>query len=285
MIELKKQVIAYTELMRLDKPIGTLLLLWPTWWALWLAGNLTPYILIVFSLGVLVMRSMGCVINDYADRHFDGQVTRTQYRPFPTGRVNERGAKILFVLLLSLAFLLVLLLNWMSFLIAFFALFLAIIYPFMKRYTHLPQVVLGLAYSMSIPMAYAATTETLPLTCWLLFIVNVCWNMSYDTEYAMVDRNDDLRIGIKSTAVLLGHYDRALVGALQLTMLICLICVGLLHALAFLYYLALGGVALFFLWQQKHLQYRIPEECFKAFLNNNYVGFLIWIGILAGLYL
>ncbi|HAB24724.1 MAG TPA: 4-hydroxybenzoate octaprenyltransferase, partial [Pantoea sp.] len=198
---------AYSRLMRIDKPIGTLLLLWPTLWALWLSDMGVPplSVLVVFVLGVFVMRAAGCVINDFADRKVDGFVKRTAGRPLPSGAVSEKEAKILFVLLGLLAFALVLTMNLMTILLSLGGLALAWCYPFMKRYTHLPQVVLGAAFGWAIPMAWAAVSESLPLECWLVFLANICWTVAYDTQYAMVDRDDDIKIGVKSTAILFGR--------------------------------------------------------------------------------
>lgn len=283
MAAIKEQFIAYTQLMRLEKPIGTFLLLWPTWWALWLSGNPEITLIIIFSIGVFLMRSAGCVVNDFADRHFDGKVARTCTRPLPMRRVSEQGAKILFLSLVCIAFLLVLTLNRLTIIISFFAILLAIIYPFMKRYTHLPQLFLGLAYSSSIPMAYAATIGTFPLTCWLLFAANLCWIMAYDTEYALVDKNDDLKIGIKSTAILFGHYDKLIIGLLQMVTLLLLTLIGLMNQLADFFYISLVGAAVLFLWQHTLIRHRDPVFCFHAFLSNNYVGMVVWLGIITGL--
>ncbi|GAA3610190.1 4-hydroxybenzoate octaprenyltransferase [Gibbsiella greigii] len=272
---------AYSHLMRIDKPIGSLLLLWPTLWALWLAGQGGPSwsVLAVFVLGVFLMRAAGCVVNDYADRAFDGHVKRTANRPLPSGRVSEKEAKILFVTLVLLSFLLVLTLNAMTIWLSLAALALAWMYPFMKRVTHLPQVVLGAAFGWSIPMAYAAVSEALPLSCWLLLLANICWTVAYDTLYAMVDRDDDVRIGIKSTAILFGRHDKLIVGLLQFATLLLLLWVGYLSQLGGAYYwsLLLGGAL--FIHQQRLIATRERDACFQAFLNNNYVGLVLFIGI------
>lgn len=279
MIQSKWQ--AYSHLMRIDKPIGTLLLLWPTLWALWLAGQGVPSlsILLVFVLGVFLMRAAGCVVNDYADRAFDGHVKRTASRPLPSGRVSEKEAKILFVSLVLVSFALVLTLNAMTIWLSLAALALAWVYPFMKRVTHLPQVVLGAAFGWSIPMAYAAVSESLPLSCWLLFLANICWTVAYDTLYAMVDRDDDLKIGIKSTAVLFGRYDKRIVGLLQFATLLLMLWVGYLAQLGGAFYWSLLLAAALFVHQQKQIASRERDACFRAFLNNNYVGLVLFIGI------
>lgn len=272
---------AYCHLMRIDKPIGTLLLLWPTLRALWLAGGGAPSlsVLLVFVLGVFLMRAAGCVVNDYADRAFDGHVKRTAGRPMPSGRVNEKEAKILFLSLVLISFALVLTLNAMTIWLSLAALALAWLYPFMKRVTNLPQVVLGAAFGWSIPMAYAAVSESLPLSCWLLFLANICWTGAYDTLYAMVDRDDDLKIGIKSTAVLFGRHDKLIVGLLQLVTLLLMLWVGYLMQLSGAFYWSLLLAGALFIHQQKQVASRDRDACFRAFLNNNYVGLALFIGI------
>ncbi|MBT9432149.1 4-hydroxybenzoate octaprenyltransferase [Candidatus Sodalis endolongispinus] len=276
---------AWCRLMRIDKPIGSLLLLWPTLWALWLAGMAIPALgtLTVFILGVFFMRAAGCVINDYADRKIDGHVQRTRSRPLPSGAIGEREAKLLFGALVGISFALVLTLNSMTIALSTLALALAWVYPFMKRYTHLPQLVLGAAFGWSIPMAFTAVSESLPLSCWLLFLANITWTVAYDTQYAMVDRDDDLRIGVKSTAILFGRFDKLIIGLLQLATLLLLGVIGWQLRLVRLYYLALAGAAGLFFWQQKLIADRKREACFRAFLNNNLVGMLIFIGILLSL--
>jgi len=272
---------AYSRLMRIDKPIGTLLLLWPTLWALWLSDRGVPplSVLVVFVLGVFVMRAAGCVINDFADRKVDGFVKRTAGRPLPSGAVSEKEAKILFVLLGLLAFALVLTMNLMTILLSLGGLALAWCYPFMKRYTHLPQVVLGAAFGWAIPMAWAAVSESLPLECWLVFLANICWTVAYDTQYAMVDRDDDIKIGVKSTAILFGRYDRLIIGLLQLATLGLLALTGLLMQLNAFFYWSLLGAAALFLYQQKLIVRRERDACFQGFLNNNYVGLVVFIGV------
>lgn len=277
-----KAWLPYLQLARLDKPIGSLLLLWPTLWALWLAANGQPswFLLGIFIAGVFVMRSAGCVINDFADRDFDGHVKRTANRPMPSGRISVSGAMLFFGSLVLVAFVLVCQLNWLAISLSFVGLFLAAIYPFMKRITSLPQLILGLAFSWSIPMAYAAVAGNLNLITWLLFIANILWTIAYDTQYAMVDRDDDLRIGIKSTAILFGQYDRQVIALLQVATLGILIVVGVLAHLNTSYYCALLAAVVLFLYQQWLIRHRQRENCFKAFLNNNWVGAFIFLGIL-----
>ena len=272
---------ALLQLMRVDKPIGTLLLLWPTLWALWIAAKGLPHIdvFIVFCLGVFLMRSAGCVINDFADRKVDGFVTRTKNRPLPSGRATSKEAVYLFIGLALTAFLLVLTQNTLTIQLSFIGLLLAFMYPFMKRFTHLPQFVLGLAFSWSIPMAYAAQANTLSLSVWLLFMANVTWTVAYDTMYGMVDKEDDLKIGIKSTAILFGQYDKVIIGLLQLTTLSLLVAVGFIEHLTWLYYLSLVVAGLLFLKQQKQIKDRNTDACFKAFLDNNYVGLVVFSGL------
>ena len=273
---------ALLQLMRFDKPIGTLLLLWPTLWALWIAAKGLPSItvLVVFCLGVFLMRSAGCVINDFADRKVDGFVTRTKNRPLPSGRATSREAIFLFLGLALLAFLLVLTQNTFTIQLSFIGLLLAFMYPFMKRFTHLPQFVLGLAFSWSIPMAYAAQANSISLSVWFLFVANASWTVAYDTMYGMVDKEDDLKIGIKSTAILFGQYDKVIIGLLQLTTISLLVVVGFIEHLNFFYYLSLTIATLLFLKQQKQIQNRNTADCFKAFLDNNYVGLVIFSGLI-----
>ncbi|AKA38429.1 4-hydroxybenzoate polyprenyltransferase [Yersinia ruckeri] len=273
---------AYCRLMRIDKPIGSLLLLWPTLWALWLAGRGIPdiKILIVFVLGVFMMRAAGCVINDFADRKIDGHVKRTASRPLPSGIISEKESKILFAVLVLISFGLVLTLNSMTIWLSLAGLALAWVYPFMKRVTHLPQVVLGAAFGWSIPMGFAAVSESLPVVCWLLLLANICWTVAYDTLYAMVDRDDDLRIGVKSTAILFGQYDRLIVGLLQLATLVLMAVIGYLMHLGGAFYWSVLLAGALFIHQQKMIAKRQREPCFQAFLNNNYVGLVLFLGIL-----
>ncbi|GLS89632.1 4-hydroxybenzoate octaprenyltransferase [Psychromonas marina] len=277
----KQKLQAYAQLMRIDKPIGSLLLLWPTLWALWIAAQGFPQIsvLMVFIAGVFIMRSAGCVINDFADRKVDGFVERTKNRPLPSGRVTSREAIILFVALSLCAFLLVLSQNLLTIQLSFVGLLLAFSYPFMKRFTNLPQLVLGVAFSWAIPMAYAAQSNQLNHVVWLLFSVNVLWTIAYDTMYAMVDRDDDLKIGIKSTAILFGNYDKLIVGLLQFTSLLLLLWLGFSEQLGAVYYLALLIVLILFIRQQIAIKSRDKKACFKAFLDNNWVGMVIFVAL------
>lgn len=275
------KLLAFHRLMRTDKPIGALLLLWPTLWALWVATPGVPplWILAVFVAGVWLMRAAGCVVNDYADRKIDGHVKRTANRPMPSGAVTEKEARTLFVVLVLLAFVLVLTLNLMTIALSVAALALAWVYPFMKRYTHLPQVVLGAAFGWSIPMAFAAVSESLPLSCWLMFVANVLWAVAYDTLYAMVDRDDDLKIGVKSTAILFGRHDKLIVGLLQVIVLTLMTAVGWLNGLGWPYYASIAVAGALFIYQQWLVVNREREACFKAFMNNNYVGLALFLGL------
>lgn len=271
----------YIRLMRLDRPIGILLLLWPTLSALWIAAEGLPdtLVLIIFILGVIVMRSAGCVINDYADRHIDGQVIRTMNRPLATGALSENDALRLFAVLGITAFLLVILLNELTILMSIVGLFLAATYPFMKRYTHLPQVYLGAAFGWAIPMAFAAQTGSVPLIAWLLFVANVVWSTIYDTFYAMADREDDLLAGVKSTAVLFGNDDKVIIAILQITFLITMVMIGSQLELSFVYYIGVLATLLFFAYQQYLVRNREPAQCLQAFLNNNWVGGALFASI------
>ncbi|WP_333005692.1 4-hydroxybenzoate octaprenyltransferase [Vibrio coralliilyticus] len=273
---------AYWQLMRMDKPIGTLLLLWPTLWALIIAAQGVPdlTVLVVFILGVVFMRSAGCVINDFADRKVDGHVKRTSQRPLPSGRVTSKEAIGLFIVLSVASFLLVLTMNPLTIKLSFAGLFLAFIYPFMKRYTHLPQLFLGLAFSWSIPMAWAAQANELPAMVWFIFAINALWTIAYDTQYAMVDRDDDLKIGIKSTAILFGRFDKMIIGALQLVTMAMLIAVGNWYELGASYYWSLLIAGALFVFQHHLIRHRERDLCFRAFLNNNYVGMVIAAGLL-----
>ena len=273
---------AYSRLMRTDRPIGSLLLLWPTYWALWIAARGVPdwHILIIFTIGVFSMRAAGCVINDFADRKFDGSVERTKNRPLPRGDVTEKEAKILFAVLVLVSFGLVLTLNTMNIWLSVAGLALAWVYPFVKRVSHLPQVVLGAAFGWSIPMAFAAVSESLPAECWLLFAVNIVWSVVYDTQYAMVDRNDDLKIGVKSTAILFGRFDKMIIGILQLVMILMLLWIGLMVNLSGIFYWSLLLAGALFVYQQRLMADRERDPCFQAFMNNNYVGFILFLGML-----
>lgn len=278
---------AYWRLMRFDKPVGTLLLLWPTLWALWLAAGGVPEfrVLAIFVAGVVVMRAAGCVINDFADRKVDGHVHRTKTRPIAAGQVSPQAALALFGLLILIALVLVLLTNPLTFMLSFGALALASVYPFMKRHTHLPQVVLGAAFAWSIPMAFAASTGQVDPGSWLVYTAVVLWTVAYDTYYAMVDRADDVKIGVKSTAILFGDSDLSIIFGLQLLTLAALGLVGRHFELGRWYYLGLVAALGLFVWQQWLARNRDPKGSFKAFLNNQWVGAVIFAGLAADLYL
>lgn len=271
----------YARLMRLDKPIGILLLLWPTLWALWIAGEGNPSVsvVLVFVTGVTLMRSAGCVINDYADRHIDRHVKRTSERPLTSGQVSEREALTLFGMLVAMAFLLALTLNALTIKLAFAGAFLAASYPFMKRYTHLPQVYLGAAFGWAIPMAFAALTGELDPRLWWLFAATVVWAVVYDTMYAMVDRDDDLRIGVKSSAILFGRYDRLIIGACQILMIALLYIAGVQFGLGDWYNLGLLVASLLAAYHQWLIHDRERTACFRAFLHNHWLGMTVFIGI------
>lgn len=272
----------FVQLMRLEKPIGIYLLLWPTLWALWVASKGMPDLkwLLIFVLGTLFMRAAGCVINDYADRHFDGHVARTKGRPLADGRVTPREALILFAVLVALSFVLVLFTNLTTILLSFGGLALAACYPFMKRYTYYPQVVLGAAFSWGMPMAFSAVTGELPPPeAWLLYIANLLWTVAYDTYYAMTDREDDLKIGIKSTAILFGEADRLIILTLQGLALLCLAMAGARFSLGIWFLLGLLGAAACFAWEFWSTREREPQACFAAFLHNHWAGLAILLGI------
>lgn len=273
----------YWQLVRADRPIGIYLLLWPALWALWVAAEGMPpwWILLVFVLGTALMRSAGCAINDYADRGFDGQVERTAQRPLATGQVHPREAIAVFVILSLLAFALVLTLNAKTIAHSFVAVGLAAVYPFTKRHTHMPQLVLGIAFGWAVPMAFTAVQDEIPPVAWVLFAATVVWALIYDTMYAMVDREDDLQVGIKSTAILFGRYDRLAVGLLQVLMLALLWQVGRMSGRGAFFLLALVGAAALFVYQQWLIRGRERPACFRAFLNNHYVGMLIFLGLFA----
>lgn len=276
----------YARLLRIDRPIGSLLLLWPTYWALWLAGDGRPSIanIVIFTLGVFFMRAAGCAINDFADRDWDRHVKRTQDRPLTSGRIKSWEALALFAGLCLISLLMVVLFtNHLTLYLSFGGALLAFIYPFMKRYTHLPQLFLGAAFSWAIPMAWAAQANELSQLTWLLFTANVLWTVAYDTFYAMVDRDDDLKVGIKSTAVLFGEADRAIIGVLQAFVVIILILVGRQAELGSLFYLGVLAMAALFIYQQYLARDRSREGCFKAFLNNNWAGFAVFLGLILDL--
>lgn len=272
----------YALLVRLHRPIGILLLLWPTLWSLWIAGDgMPPWgMVLVFSLGVAIMRSAGCAINDYADREFDGHVARTESRPIACGLVHPKEAIGVFLVLSLLASSLLVFLNWPTRFMSIVALGLATLYPFMKRYTHLPQVVLGAAFGWAVPMVFMALTERLPGVAWLLFLSAVIWALIYDTQYAMVDREDDLKIGVKSSAILFGRYDNLIIGALQAVMIGLLVLIGINSGLGKLYYLGIAAAAVLFIYQQWLTRKREPKACFEAFLNNNQLGMVVFIGLI-----
>jgi 4-hydroxybenzoate polyprenyltransferase len=271
----------YSLLIRLDRPVGIFLLLWPTLWALWIAAKGLPDtdVLIVFVLGVVLMRSAGCVLNDIADRRFDPHVSRTQNRPLVNGSVSSVEALIVAVSLIFIAFLLVLTMNWLTVQLAFIAAILAGIYPFMKRYTYLPQFFLGLTFGWAIPMAFAAQTGSVPQIAWLLLIANILWSVVYDTMYAMVDRKDDLKIGVKSTAILFDDADRVIIGIIQALVLLTLIMTGKQAQLGVYYYISLAIASCFFIYQLRLIWGRKPEQCMQAFLNNNWFGLTVFLGL------
>ncbi|PMR80639.1 4-hydroxybenzoate octaprenyltransferase [Halomonas urumqiensis] len=276
----------FLQLMRLDRPIGTWLLMWPTLWALWVAAEGIPgrNVLLIFVAGVYVMRAAGCVVNDYADRHFDGHVKRTRNRPLATGRISEGEAQALFLMLVMAAFVLVCFTNLFTVMLSLVGVVLAFIYPFMKRYTHLPQLFLGAAFSWAIPMAFGAVLGHVPFEAWLLFTANVAWTVAYDTEYAMVDRDDDLKIGIKSTAVLFGQADRLMIGLLQVLTLALLSWAGLRLALGGYFWLGLAAMAATFVHQQALIRKRDRDRCFQAFLNNHWSGLVVFAGLALSLW-
>lgn len=271
----------YWQLMRFDRPIGTLLLLWPVLWTLWIAAEGWPRIdvLIIFVLGTIVMRAAGCVINDFADRNFDGHVERTRNRPLAQKLVTPKEAIALFIGLCLIAFVLVLFTNTLTIKLAFGGALLAFCYPFAKRYTHLPQVVLGAAFSWAVPMAYAAQTGELPPEVWLIFLANLLWTVVYDTFYGMVDRPDDLKIGVKSTAILFGENDRLITATLQAMTIFALFLVGRRFELGIFYMLSLLPATALFVYQQYLIKDRERNGCFRAFMNNNWVGMTVFIGV------
>ncbi|KFE55480.1 4-hydroxybenzoate octaprenyltransferase [Pseudomonas syringae] len=273
----------FIQLMRIDKPIGIYLLLWPTLWALWIASEGSPSLLnvVIFVVGVFLMRAAGCVINDFADRKVDGHVKRTEQRPLVSGKVSSEEALVLFAVLVVASFGLVLLTNPTTIWLSFGGLALAACYPFMKRYTYYPQVVLGAAFSWGMPMAFTAETGHLPAAAWLLYIANLLWTVAYDTYYAMVDREDDLKIGVKSTAVLFGDADRIIILTLQCLALGCLVLAGARFELGVYFYLGLLVAAVCFAWEFWSTRERDRDACFKAFLHNHWAGLAIFVGIVA----
>jgi len=271
----------YWKLVRGDRPIGTLLLLWPTWWGLWVAAKGVPPVwpLIVFTLGVWLTRSAGCVINDYADRWLDGSVERTKQRPLATGAVSGREALLVFAVLMLVAFALVLTLNRLTIYMSVVGVFLAATYPYLKRYTYLPQVYLGMAFGWGIPMAFAALTGGVPPLAWVLYVANIFWATAYDTWYAMVDRDDDLRMGAKSTAILFGDMDLIAQGVLYACMFFALLLVGRDAGLGLYYWCGLGVAAVLVVYEFVIARTRDRAACFRAFLHNNWVGMAIFAGI------
>ena len=276
-----EKLVLYARLIRLDKPVGWLLLLWPTLWALWIANKGVPtlHLLAVFVPGVFLTRSAGVVFNDLADRDFDLHVERTRNRPVATGRVSEQEAYSIITVLMLCAFLLVLTTNLLTVLLSLCAVCLTVLYPFMKRHTYLPQVFLGFAFSWGIPMAFAASTGAVPAIAWLIFAANMLWVLIYDTMYAMVDRDDDLRIGVKSTAILLDDADRVVIGIIQVMFIAALYSIGQQTGLGSAYHIALLFAAALFVYQQFLIYNRKPGRCWRAFLNNNWVGLVIFSGI------
>jgi 4-hydroxybenzoate polyprenyltransferase len=277
----RERLDAYYRLVRLNRPIGIFLLMWPALWALWLAGDGHPpwQIALIFVSGVVLMRSAGCAINDFADRKLDGHVARTNTRPLAQGVIAPIEAVAVFLILSLVSFGLVLLLNWQTVAMSVVAVTLAMIYPFMKRFTHVPQMFLGMAFGWAVPMAFMAIQESIPFYAWVLFLSAVVWALIYDTEYAMVDREDDLKIGIKSTAILFGRYDRLIVALLQLLMLALLVWVGLAAGRGLAYFVGLAVAAGLSGYQQWLIRDREPARCFIAFLNNNYFGMAVFIGL------
>ena len=271
----------FIQLTRMDKPIGIYLLLWPTLWALWVAAQGVPSLgnLLIFVFGVILTRAAGCVINDFADRKVDGHVKRTEQRPMASGKISSKEALVFFALLMGVSFLLVLCTNAPTIWLSFGALALAATYPFMKRYTYYPQVVLGAAFSWGIPMAFTAETGSLPAAAWLLYIANLLWTVAYDTYYAMTDREDDLKIGVKSTAILFGDADRVIILSLQGLALGCLLLAGSHFELGGWFHLGLLAAAGCFVWEFWYTRDRDPQRCFKAFLHNHWAGLAIFVGI------
>lgn len=271
----------YLRLVRLDRPIGIYLVLWPTLWGLWLASNgrPDPLILLVFLLGVVLMRSAGCAINDFADRKVDPHVARTEQRPLAKGTIAPWEAIVVFAVLSLIAFALVLLMNPLTIQLSVVAVLLAASYPFMKRYTHLPQAYLGIAFGWAVPMAFAAENGGVPVAAWWFFLATVSWALAYDTMYAITDRADDLKIGVKSTAILLGRYDRMGIGAMQFLTLALLVLGGTKFDRGPLYYGGLLAAAGFALYEQYLIRDREPQACFRAFLNNHYFGMAVFVGL------
>jgi len=274
---------ALWRLMRFDRPIGILLLLWPTLWALWIAGDGSPSTknILIFCTGVVLMRAAGCIMNDVADRGFDPHVERTRSRPLASGELTVRQALITFFVVMLLAFSLVLMTNALTIKLAFAGAVLASTYPFFKRWTHFPQVVLGMAFGWGIPMAFAAENGQIASVAWLIFLINVIWSVIYDTLYAMVDRDDDMSIGLKSTAILFGRYDLLIIRLLKVLMIALLLVLGLNLQFSWPWFAGVAVAAVLFARQQYQVRNRDRDACFKAFLNNNWIGVAVWVGLLA----
>lgn len=280
----RKKIPFYLTLMRLHKPVGFLLLLWPTLWGLWLANNGRPPLVLfgIFTAGTFLMRAAGCAVNDIADRHIDPHVARTKNRPLASGAISTQEAVIIALFLASTAFILVLFCNTLTIKLSFIGALLATVYPFLKRITHLPQVGLGIAFAWGIPMAFAASQNTMPPNAWILFTTALLWPIIYDTFYAMADQSDDQKHGVKSTAILFGGHVQLITALLQGLFLLMLVIVGHLFILSAVYYVSLGVVLLLFLYQQKLLAQHDPAKAFNAFLNNQWVGLAIFLGIVGG---
>jgi len=272
---------AYFRLMRLNKPIGIYLLLWPTYWALFLSAGGWPDIdlLIIFTFGVIITRSAGCVINDYADREIDKHIARTRDRPITAGEISPKAALLLFIALGLIAFALVLLTNTLTIKISFIALALTALYPFTKRWTNLPQLILGLAFAMSVPMAFSAQTGTVPASAGWIFLATVLWTLIYDTLYAMADRDEDLKIGVKSTAILFAKYDQIFITLLQILLMIVFIKIGNLFDLGAFFDISLIIILLFMIYHQFLIKKRKKMDYFKAFINNHFIGMTVFFGI------
>ena len=272
---------AYIRLMRLDKPIGILLLIWPTYWALFLSADGWPDfdLLIIFTIGVIVMRSAGCVINDFADRNIDKHIKRTKDRPLTSGEISPNSALVLFTVLVLIALVLVLQTNILTIQLSFVAVGLATLYPFTKRWTNFPQLVLGAAFGMSVPMAYSAQTGTLPISSGIIFLASLVWTLIYDTLYAMADREEDIKIGVKSTAILFEKYDQNIITLLQILLILIFIAMGNIFNLGLIYYFSLIIIVFFMIYHQFLMRKRQNSLYFKAFINNNYIGMTVFTGI------
>ena len=279
--DIREKLPAFVALTRLNRPIGIYLLMWPMLWAFWFAAEGVPHVptLLVFILGTVLTRSAGCAINDYADRDFDAHVQRTKTRPLTTGALSPKEALQITAILMGVAFMLVLTTNSLTIKLSLVAVLLAIIYPFTKRYTHFPQVVLGAAFACAVPMAFAAQVNALPATAWWLFAATVIWATAYDTLYAMTDRTDDLKIGIKSTAILFGKFDLAAVALLQSIVVLLLAYTGIMHDRGVIYFAGLAGACGFIIYQLWICRHRNPALCFKAFLNNNWLGMCVFTAL------